>query len=456
MEIKLTGISIRNFKSFEDAHVDLDQFNVLVGPNLSGKSNFIDVFRFLKEAFNLTTPYDPTTPWWGYNNLVFNKKENKLINFDFHLNINSLLVVYSISFGQEYGNFRLMDERLQIESIALFTRTKSGKIRIEYDRAFLESKKSEFVKRLLNDTIRYRYDEVKLPEDLNTLDSVFNGVFDETIAKMIFPYPSSQKKEKSIIIRINRSDIGEIQKIYDYQFTKEKFQDIIDRKEEVVILFPYNIIKLARNYLEDLITRNIILKNIDFPAIKQDKHSKFGLNLKESAENLVDILYRWSQDYAGKLPESFNIGLKRNFPNLRIKFDHSETGKVFLKIIEQNKEFSAPLISDGLIKFLSILAAIEFKPKLIIIDEVENSLHAKVIKYILDELRDLTETTVIITTHSPVVIDFTRLEDIKIVEKIHDSQIIAIKNIEKLKVRLNELGITHSDSLLNGPIKDFL
>jgi predicted ATPase len=40
-------IRIRNFKSFKDVEVDLGLTNVLVGPNMSGKSNFIDVFRFL-------------------------------------------------------------------------------------------------------------------------------------------------------------------------------------------------------------------------------------------------------------------------------------------------------------------------------------------------------------------------------------------------------------------------
>lgn len=42
-------IRVQNFKSLRDITVDLALTNVLVGPNMSGKSNFIDVFRFLTD-----------------------------------------------------------------------------------------------------------------------------------------------------------------------------------------------------------------------------------------------------------------------------------------------------------------------------------------------------------------------------------------------------------------------
>jgi predicted ATPase len=41
------NLKVHNFKSFRDIDVDLDRLNVIVGANASGKSNFVDVFRFL-------------------------------------------------------------------------------------------------------------------------------------------------------------------------------------------------------------------------------------------------------------------------------------------------------------------------------------------------------------------------------------------------------------------------
>lgn len=44
-----TRIEIHNFKSFDELSVNLDRFNVLVGANASGKSNFVQIFRFLQD-----------------------------------------------------------------------------------------------------------------------------------------------------------------------------------------------------------------------------------------------------------------------------------------------------------------------------------------------------------------------------------------------------------------------
>ncbi|RLF54550.1 MAG: ATPase, partial [Thermoplasmata archaeon] len=42
-------IEVKNFKSFRDLKLDLRDFNVLIGANASGKSNFVDIFKFLKD-----------------------------------------------------------------------------------------------------------------------------------------------------------------------------------------------------------------------------------------------------------------------------------------------------------------------------------------------------------------------------------------------------------------------
>ena len=46
----LKKIEICNFKSFKNITLNLNNFNILVGGNSSGKSNFVDVFRFLRDV----------------------------------------------------------------------------------------------------------------------------------------------------------------------------------------------------------------------------------------------------------------------------------------------------------------------------------------------------------------------------------------------------------------------
>ena len=42
-------IRIANFKSFADQTVELKNFNLLVGANASGKSNFVQALKFLRD-----------------------------------------------------------------------------------------------------------------------------------------------------------------------------------------------------------------------------------------------------------------------------------------------------------------------------------------------------------------------------------------------------------------------
>src|SRR5436305_7014694 len=45
----ITKIKLANFKSFEVLEVDLRPLNIVVGGNAAGKSNFLEVFRFLRD-----------------------------------------------------------------------------------------------------------------------------------------------------------------------------------------------------------------------------------------------------------------------------------------------------------------------------------------------------------------------------------------------------------------------
>ncbi|MDD2372125.1 MAG: ATP-binding protein [Syntrophomonadaceae bacterium] len=49
MIIIITHASLRNWRNFREVSVDLGQRIFVVGPNASGKSNFLDVFRFLHD-----------------------------------------------------------------------------------------------------------------------------------------------------------------------------------------------------------------------------------------------------------------------------------------------------------------------------------------------------------------------------------------------------------------------
>ncbi len=47
--MNIKNIKVTNFKSFKELDVNLGNFNVLIGSNASGKSNFVQIFEFLRD-----------------------------------------------------------------------------------------------------------------------------------------------------------------------------------------------------------------------------------------------------------------------------------------------------------------------------------------------------------------------------------------------------------------------
>ncbi|MCK4308035.1 AAA family ATPase [candidate division WOR-3 bacterium] len=78
----ITKIRIRNFRSFKDTTVNLKPFNVFVGPNDSGKSNFLDAFLVLREMMwhNLSDVFSHRS--YFFDDVIFKCSRNRIISFD--------------------------------------------------------------------------------------------------------------------------------------------------------------------------------------------------------------------------------------------------------------------------------------------------------------------------------------------------------------------------------------
>jgi len=54
MPVHIKRVRLKNFRNFEDVDVELSDLTILVGPNASGKSNFVDALRLVSDALNST------------------------------------------------------------------------------------------------------------------------------------------------------------------------------------------------------------------------------------------------------------------------------------------------------------------------------------------------------------------------------------------------------------------
>ena len=137
--------------------------------------------------------------------------------------------------------------------------------------------------------------------------------------------------------------------------------------------------------------------------------------------------------------------------NISLRPVFTEDGNIRLHFVEksENKELILPpsSVPDGFIKMLTILVAVYLLGlSTIVIDEIENSLHLRYIENLIDVMR-YSNAQFIVTTHSPLVIDFMDPSEIIILNKEKgESKVSKINEPNKLKL-VNE-GILLSEWLL--------
>lgn len=83
---------------------------------------------------------------------------------------------------------------------------------------------------------------------------------------------------------------------------------------------------------------------------------------------------------------------------------------------EAGFEVTSSGLSEGTLRIiaLTLLAYIEDAPRLLVVEEPENSIHPQAIATVLDSLRSLYDSQVWVSTHSPVVLASTKLPELLI------------------------------------------
>jgi len=169
--------------------------------------------------------------------------------------------------------------------------------------------------------------------------------------------------------------------------------------------------------------------------------------LKDDAANLVNVCYNLFLK-ENKMPERISTVLFYFFPELPPRFELAQDGRVLMK----GGQLYPPGLPDGFFKTLLILAALELKPSLLAIDEIENSLHPQLVETLLDELRR-SGTQVLAITHSPAVVDAVEPEDLILTEKDSEgTHFRRVKEPHQIKKWLKEKGVTLSEKWLYAEI----
>jgi len=475
-------ITIENFKSIR--HLTLKPkpgVNVLAGPNMAGKTNILEALHFLSRALSqaelLRTPYLPYLPqYWSPEDLFFMRRVENPISFELLFRV---VMRHGEAFFKHYVRFvvkfALSRGRETIEpfymSIAWETADKEfttklevgdGEVRVCINPRYL-SEYVDFIKKV-GETPAFKQFSDEIINKVSELSQKSTGLEVKGGLVIIQSAVESQFLRLFLIfpfipiLHIPPASLGNgftefyLGTAFPITFTPILIKwGLANPGEFRGVLYdtaiaPPGLSTLINTTIRIFLERSVLLKHPDIGAISELQPFTGEERLDVRARNLPQVFYRLSAE--GRT-EYISIVLREAFGGITVE-PRSSAGRVFLVIRERGIELPPPNIADGLIKALAIASAIELRPTMLLIDEVENSLHVKALKVIYDVLNSL-EVPVIIATHSPALVDMAEPERVFVVSRGDDGGTVVeppYGDLERLKRRLNELGVSLSDYIL--------
>ena len=410
----IKSIKLSNFKSFEKLDVKLGNFNVLIGANASGKSNFVKIIQFLRDIED-----------YGLDNAI------------------------SLQGGIEY-----------LRNIKIGT-SKNLSLEIVSDEKYMG-----FMGRL------------KETEDLiamETYETVYNFAMKfknikpkERVAG--FAIARDRLSKKGHLVRLKRQKGGvyaQSKKMGQGQITVSKIDGKVNQdlqlskqlsiKKEDIMLEPFHrelplkaktlLLEDAFPFISPLFTE---ISTYDFdPKLPKKATPITGkAELEEDGSNLAIVLKNILANAERKRKLS-NL-LRDLLPFLDdLEVEKFADKSLLFKLREnycKNEYLPASMISDGTINMTALIVALYFEENtLIIIEEPERNIHPYLISKVVSMMKDASQNKqVIVTTHNPEIVKHADLQDILLVSRDKEGFSTISRPYEKEEVKLflkNEMGI---------------
>jgi len=408
--MNIKKIKITNFKSFKDLEIELGRFNVLIGANASGKSNFIHIFEFLRDIATS-----------GLNNAISMQGGIEYLR---NMNIGASENLFvSISIFPDQGFIWLGSQRIKENLIAIETNE------IIYEFALKFNKKGAGFK-VAKDKLIQKSKFIKLTRHKKKLKK------NEMLGDGQILISRSNGKVKIDL------DIPE-----KVPLKKEDIMPPFLREEKL----PNHTLLLETLYFlpwERIFSSDISIYDFDPKLPKKATPITGKAELEEDGSNLSIILKNIIENKEKKR-KLFNL-VKDLLPFVKnLDVEKFADKSLLFKLQEmyfENQYLPASLISDGTINITALIIALYFEKKsLVIIEEPERNIHPYLISKVVNMMKDASQQKqIIVTTHNPEIVKHAGLEDILLVyrDKNGFSKISRPGDKEEVKTFLkNDIGI---------------
>ncbi len=400
LPMRLTRLRVKNFRSIADIDIPLSPLTVLVGPNGSGKSNVVDALRFVRDVFARGLG-QAVKKWGGIN------------------------VVKRWSSGKEGVSIGVTMHWPQLNRTDKFTTSEGVKeVPVEFPTA----------------TVHYDFTINTSETNLPTVTSEF----------LVVEIPDSDtggveilRKDRELKIRLGNLAWNQVRQSGVASVAARV------RNEDTELWSPKGLMEGVRNHnygsteLENQpwflhfwykalgftsMTLDQLFYSFDLKDLSQFQSVAESTPFDEKGINLSAVLRHLFQNN-GPDWDSLQFALRRaiaGFSTLKVEEvgDYLSTKLIYQTDTTQPRTSYLGQESDGTIRMLGLLAALYQDPAqpFLSIEEPEANIHPgalAVLAGVLDEAS--LRSQVLVTTHSPDLLDHLPVESFLVVEKIGDT-----------------------------------
>ena len=185
------------------------------------------------------------------------------------------------------------------------------------------------------------------------------------------------------------------------------------------------------------------------PLMRESLPVQRKFDLESSGHNLAVVLHTLQAEDPQRFKEIEDI-LRTAIPELEeltTALTNHEPGQTYIRIREKSLQTATPAwgMSDGTLRLLGYLATLysPSPPSLVCFEEPENYVHPQLLEMLIELLRNASlKMQVLVTTHSPYLVDLLQPSDLYIVEKKKGETLVKdVKSKKAIKDALKVLGL---------------
>jgi predicted ATPase len=363
----LDQIHIRNYKSLRDVALDLRAFNVLIGPNNAGKSNVFDCLRLLSELTRYQQG-EPVHSRGGFSSIVWNGEIKNSIGIE--------ISGHEPSFADQQGD----------------------RYRFKYE-IHLAGGPTHF------QTASERFWACDASGG-GALGPVEAGLLERGLSgRVLLEYPVEQNMARAT------DPGGKVLWTGSYGLGLSSY--LLPFADPTRFPLVGDFALQVRNWA----FYNFVPSLMEAPlAVRKD------VRLQEHGENFGVVLHSHHAEFGSHFRE-IEEWLRRAMPEISsLLTGLTEGGQTFAQIEESGLKVRIPSwsMSDGTIRFLAHLLVVfgASPPPLVCFEEPENYIHPHSLELLAHVLKKAsTRSQILLSTHSPYLLNFLEPDDIIVVEK---------------------------------------